>query len=172
MAKGKRNVATVIVTDGITLTHNGILISGFIVSVSYVYAFLVDNVRIRRIGKTAFLPTAVNCGGKVYHRGRRVVVIAICNDQRTGGADLIAFGINAGEKIAYRLQTGLANATYPHNGINAVRIALKEVHLKRVRRINKHNELFENALIFKSLDIAKHILLIFIKLKIVILSKL
>ena len=146
VTEGKGNFLAIlgIIVTGITLTHNRVKVSGLVVLVAYVDAFLVYHVGGSLIGHLA-VKVRVLQRQVVVHCGGRQVVVAVGIHQAAGGVNL------AGQDIGNRIGTGNAQAADPQAGIHIV--VVQEVHLQGVGGVDQNDDAGDLAFLLQAVSI-------------------
>ena len=145
MAKGEGHFPAVLlgIVTGIALTHNGVEVSGLVILVANVDAFLIDHVGRCLVGDLA-VEIGVLQSNVVVHGGRRQVIIAVGIHQTAGGVDL------ARQDVGDSIGAADAQAADPQAGVHI--IVVQEVHLQCVGGIDQHYDAGDLTLLLQAVS--------------------
>ena len=122
VTEGESNLLAVLlgIVAGIALTHNGVKVTGLVIFVANVDAFLIDHIGRGLIGHLTVKIGILQCQIVVHGRGGKIVV-AIDVHERAGRIH------NTGQNIGHGVGTADAQTADPQAGADV--IVVQEVHL-------------------------------------------
>ena len=146
MAEGEGHFPAVLlgIVTGIALTHNGVKVSGLVILVAHIDAFLIDHVGRSLIGDLA-VKVGILQSNVVVHCRRRQVVVAVGIHQTAGGVDL------ARQNVGDGIGAADAQTADPQAGVHIV--VIQEVHLQGIGGVDQHHDAGDLALLLQAVRI-------------------
>ena len=160
-AEGERHVTSVGIAACVTGAHNKIFVPGLVILVTYIDAFLVDQVGLCIVGDILAIVTGIGHRNGILHCRRREVVIAVGIHQRTGGIDL------AGQDVRHRIGAVSAYTADPQHCIHCIFVFLQEFHLQSIGGVDQHDNGLDLAIRLHLRSGSHHFLFVFIQRQVV-----
>ena len=123
----------IIIIACVTSAENCVLVSGFVVLITYVNAFCIGVIMM--LGFLGTIVCPVLKVAHILHSGRAECVVSVCINKSTRGVNLTL------NNTSYRRKTIRAYSTDPKAGINVVLV--KESTLHRIGGVEKNDNLIE-----------------------------
>ena len=170
ITEGESNILVIVIITGISLIQNVVFIPGFIIAVTNIDAFFINNivpVALLDAGVGVILggshivvrSIGIGIGSEVLHGGCGVVVLqeGIYNASRR--IDLTS------QNICNSVDSGHTHITDPKHSIDA--IVIHKIQLQGIGGVQQNHDLLKYAVLFQLLQIGQHINLVLIQPQIV-----